>query len=431
MNRRQFLAGAGASLLAAPFVSLLGARPARGEPPRIADRLVLFFSPNGTVHEFWRPQGAGRNFSFPKGSILEPLAPHAADLVVCDGVDFVGIEGHPGGMCAMLTGSGGANDVGRGGSVDQYVASQIGGNSRFASLELGVQTSFGAFVARQTRMAFSGLGVPVTPEDNPQEAWKRLFSDVGQAGGGLARIAARRKSILDAAGGDLAALRARVGAGDRARLDQHLDSLRQLERSLATSAAACQAPPVPPALAPRANDSFPAIVRIQTDLLVAALACGMTRVASLQCASSAAQQVLGWEPVDAVESHHDLSHKDPADTEGIAAFVRCERWFCQQFVYLIERLKATPDAVRGGSLFDSSLVVWAKELGDGRLHTCFSVPFVLTGGANGFLRRGEYLVADHAPHQRLLTTLCHGMGLKNDSFGSPQYGTGPLDGVAA
>lgn len=432
IHRRQFLAGAGASLVMAPFASLLRPRPARAGNPKVADRLILFFSPNGTVHRFWRPTGGGAQFGFAPGTILEALAPHIKDLIVCDGIDFIGVDNHEPGMANMLTGGGTAQSVGGGMSVDQYVASQIGQGTRFPSLEFGVQTSaWGG--NRQTRMSYSGPGVYVTPEDNPVAAWKRLFGGLAMQGGGVDKVLARRKSILDLVRSEIGDLKGRIGAADRPKLEQHLDALRKTEQGLDGGGVGmgCTTPGAPVATDVYNYANLPAVGKAQLDLMVTALSCGLTRVASIQFAHTVAPQVLAWDPVDAREGHHELSHKNDSDAAGVAAFVRAERWFCEQFAYLLASLKKTPDPVRGGTLFDSSLVVWAKEMGDSRLHICQSVPFVLAGGANGYLKAGQYLKFGGAPHQRLLTSLCQGMGLMNQSFGDASKGTGPLDGIAA
>ena len=73
-------------------------------------------------------------------------------------------------------------------------------------------------------------------------------------------------------------------------------------------------------------------------------------------------------------------------------------------------------------------VVWAKELCDGRLHNCESVPFVLAG-ASGYLRVGRYLKVGGEPHQKLLVSICQALGVQTDSFGNPMYGQGPLSGL--
>jgi hypothetical protein len=438
LTRRQLTVGLGASLLCAPFLDLL-AKPARAASGKFADRLVLFFSPNGTVPRLWAPAGSGTNFSFPPGSILEPLAAHIPELVVCDGIDFIGVDNHEPGMRHMLTAGGTVTSVGAGASVDQFIASQVGGTTRFQSLEFGVQTSAWGAQA-QTRMSYSAPGVFVSPEDSPKNAFKRMFGGLvpaapGGASGGVDRLAKRRKSILDLVRADIATLRSRVGKEEQHKLDQHLEALRQTERGLvspgstgAGAGASCAAPAAPIDLDYASNENFPAIGKAQMDLLVLSLACGMTKVASIQWSHTVGPPVFSW--VGVSEGHHDLSHKDDSNTQGVADFVKTERWYATQFGYLLDALKATPDPSGAGTLLDTSLVVWAKELGDSRLHVGKGVPFILAGGANGYLKTGRYLKLGHVPSQKLLVSICRGMGLTNDSFGDPSGGTGPLTEIA-
>jgi hypothetical protein len=176
-----------------------------------------------------------------------------------------------------------------------------------------------------------------------------------------------------------------------------------------------------------ANANFPAVGKAQMDLMVSALTCGMTRVASLQWSHTVAPQVFTWLGVG--EAHHELSHKDDSNTTGLAALVKCERWFAEQFAYLLQSLKDRPDLEGGGSMLDSTLVVWAKELGDSRMHDCRSVPFIVAGGAQSPFRFGRYLRYSGVPHQKLLTSVCHAMGAPLDTFGDANRSNGPLDGL--
>jgi hypothetical protein len=430
LSRRQFHFGLGASLLAAPFVNLLrGAGTARAQSANRASRLIVFFSPNGTVHKHWRPTGSGTSFSFPAGSILEPLQGRKSDLVILDGLDFYGADNHEGGMAAMLTGGGGAGTATGGFSVDQYVASRIGGDTPFPSLELGVQTSaWGGSV--QTRMSYRGPGVFAPPDDSPVGVYGRLFGDVV---GDPVEVDARlqqRQSILDLVGSELDNLTKAVGTEEKVKLEAHLQAVREVERSLggvtAPGTGACNAV-APSNQAPLVNDNFPLIGKAQMDLMVAAMACGSTRVASIQWAHTVAPQVFSWLGIS--EAHHSLSHMDDGNTSGIQQFVAAERWFAEQFAYLLDTLAETPEPGGTGSMLQNSLVVWCKELGDSRLHSCKGVPFVLAGQAGGLLQTGRYLTFDHAPHTKLLVSICHAMGLDNGTFGDPAYGTGPLPGL--
>lgn len=426
IGRRQFTAGLGLSLLAAPWLRILQGE-AQAATADFARRLIVFFTPNGTVHHAWRPQGGESSFTFPAGSILEPLERHRSRLLVCDGIDFHGVSNHEGGMGAMLTGGGGAQSVSGGQSMDQFLARRIGGGLRLQSLELGVQTSaWGA--QRQTRMSYSAPGVFVSPEDNPRNAFQRMFGPLSSNTEALLR---RRQSVLDLVREELHELSQRVGHEERPKLEQHMEALRQTERRLVgdgnTAPPTCTDPKAPPALDTYSPANFPAVGRAQMDLLVTALACGMTRVGTLQWTHTVAPQVFTW--LGVAESHHELSHKGDSNPRGVADFVKCERWFTEQFAYLLDSLAARPDPESGGTLLDSTLVVWAKEMGDGRMHDCRSVPFVLAGGSRCYFRFGRYLRLGGAPHQKLLTSICHALGVPVASFGDASKGTGPLDGL--
>jgi hypothetical protein len=428
LGRRAFGAAMGASLVAGSFLRSLEAS-ARVGAGKTAKRLVVFFTPNGTVPRYWRPTGAGENFSFAAGSILEPLLPHAGNLIVCNGIDFAGFDNHAPGMAGMLTGNGTIDSATRGMSVDQFVASKLSGTARFDSLEFGVQTSaWGGQV--QTRMSYVKAGTFVTPEDKPVSAFKRMFGDVGSDPSQIDKILLRRRSILDAIKGDLADLYPRLSRQEQIKLEQHLEALRKNEKGTmgGMTGATCATPLAPTTLDPSANDNFPAIGRAQTDLLVTALSCGLTRVASIQWSHTVSPTVFKW--LRLTEGHHDLSHKDDSNTQGVADFVAAERWYAEQFAYLLTSLAALPEPGGMGTMLDNTAVLWAKELADGRLHDGKSVPFVLAGKAGGYWKTGRYLDFKGAPHQKLLVSVCQAMGLDNPTFGDASHGTGPLEGLA-
>jgi hypothetical protein len=265
----------------------------------------------------------------------------------------------------------------------------------------------------------------VPPDDDPASTLSRVFGAAFGDDAVLAKQKARRKSVIDLVSAELGDLRGRVGKDERSRLDEHLESVRKLELSVATGAS-CSAPAGVTGN-PQDNDSFPDVLKAQTDILTMALACGMTRVASLQCSHTVSPTVFSW--LGLSEGHHSLSHADDSNTQGVNDFVTAERWYATQFGYLLDRLRALPDPDGGGgTLLDGTVVVWAKELGDGRLHECKGVPFVLAGGG-GAIRTAQHLVVDGEPHQKLLVAICQAVGLSNPTFGDPSHGTGPLGGV--
>jgi hypothetical protein len=428
INRRQSLKSMGAALLCAPVYRLLS-EPARARAAIAPKRIIFWFSPNGTVHKHWRPAGGETDFSFAAGSILEPLAAHRDSLIILDGLDFVGTRGgsHEGGMEHALTGGGGP-------SLDQFMASQLGMATAFPSIELGVQTSaWGASI--QTRLSYNDKHQYVHPEDDPGAAYRRLFGGAGPTtssapSAGSAPVVDPRKSVLDVVRGELNALKKQLGAEEQIKLDAHLDSLRQIERRTAGAAAAggasCGGMQAPKIADPKSNEQFPEVGKLQMDILVAAAACDLSRVLTLQWTHTVSPTIFSW--AGASEGHHELSHKDDGNQAGVAAFVLAERWVTEQFVAFLERLKATPEADGSGTLLDTSTVVWVKELGDGRLHDFKSVPFIIAGGGNGYWNSGRYLKMDAVPHQKLLVSLGQSMGIAMESFGSDMV-TGALGGL--
>ena len=405
LSRRRLLATGASSILAAPFVRLLNA-PARAttDLPR-ASRLLVFFTPNGTIHNHWRPAGGESDFLFPAGSMLEALTPHRDQLLVLDGMDFSTGSNHEGGMAAMLT-AGGTT------SIDQVVAEHIGGESRFASLELGVQTSlWGGSV--QTRMCYRD-GTFVTPDDSPHNVFDRMFGDVGDP-----VLLARRQRLLDINRAEINDLRGRLGLEERHLLDAHLEGLNAVERAISGDSL-CESPVAPAYYDPMNNDNFPLVAQHQADLAVQALACGMTNVVTLQLSHTVGPTVFSW--LGQTDGHHSLSHSADTDATNVANFVACERWYAEQFAYLLDQMSATVDPAGGGSMLDTTVVLWAQELGDGRMHTCESVPWVIAGNGGGFFRPGRYLDLEGATHDGVLTSVAQAFGLELDTFGTGTAG---------
>ena len=271
VSRRALLQQGAAAVLAAPFLSLLSgtARAASGD----ACRLLIYFTPNGTVPDRWLPVGTGTNYSFAPGSILEPLSARTSDLLVVSGLNFHRADNHEPGMEAMLTNNGGDGDVGAGMSVDQYIAATIGNDTKFRSLELGVQTSaWGG--NNQTRMCYSGPKQYVTPDDSPLSVYQRMYGDLLQDPAEAARLLARRQSILDTSMAELNDLHARLGAAEKIKLEAHLDALRQVEQGL-TSSGLCDPGLAPNNFSTYDNDSYP-------DIAATYLAPDLVSVQSLQ-----------------------------------------------------------------------------------------------------------------------------------------------------
>jgi hypothetical protein len=424
--RRLFLRGAAGAALALPLLD--AALPQKAAASPFPKRLVIFFSANGTVTDAWTPSGIGTTFTL--GEILAPLAPHQDDLVVVQGVDGVSSYHGPGdgahwnGMGHMLTGTelvdGGDGTYWGGGiSVDQRVAEVVGAATPFPSLELAVEENPATVLSR---MSYLGAGQPVPPEPDPTAVFRRLFD------GQTPAQRAQRQSVLDAVKDDYASLAPRLGAADQQKIEAHLEAIRAAEKSiLATRPITC----APPDVGRDDLADIPAVGKDQMDMLVRALACDITRVATLQWSQAESMTHMTWLGIP--DAHHDLSHQPLADPTVHAKLSRINHWYASQFAYLLAAMKAVPEG--DGTLLDHSVVVWCNELSLGEMHSRRNLPYVLAGKCGGaittgrFLRYGSTQGEPAPPHNDLLLSLCHAMDVPDASFGNPAYCTGPLPGL--
>ena len=286
MNRRHLLAG-----LLAPW--LPGSRVAHaGEvPPR---RLVLFYTPHGTIYDAWRTTSGPDGLNF--GPILAPLARHRDSVVVLDGLrviaDSVGAP-HTKGFPLLWTASPLLEDKtfsrddgngvyyfgwNSGPSVDQAIADQLNLSLPYRSLEFGVRPG-GTHPGH--RMIYRGAAQPLAADSDPYQVYARLFGG-GSTIGELENTLARRQSVLDHVYGEIESFAGQVPLADRPKLDAHLQAIRDVEQSLSAPLSECEGPDVPKGLLPQRMTDVPQLLSAQLDLLASAFACDLTRIASVQ-----------------------------------------------------------------------------------------------------------------------------------------------------
>jgi hypothetical protein len=193
----------------------------------------------------------------------------------------------------------------------------------------------------------------------------------------------------------------------------------------------CAAPTVGTRLDVNATPNMPAVGKLQMDLLAAALACDLTRVASLQWTSAEIDQSFPWLNLPDV-LHHRTSHAGDSDAAAQEALTKINTWYAEQFRYLLERLASYKEGE--GTLLDNTVVFWGIEVGKGNNHAHRDLPFLLAGSCGGALRTGRFV--DHMaggasghPHNNLLVSLANAMGLPDKTFGDPAHCTGPLAGL--
>jgi Protein of unknown function (DUF1552) len=431
-DRRSLLRGLAATALLAPFAQL--PKRARAAAPK---RAMFVYVPDGCIPALWHPKGSETSFTLPEMSApLEPIKQH---LVFLEGLTmYSGGATHEGGIAKVLTGVSPQ-------SLDIFLGDKISADRPHRSLQLGVGTTFqngsGSF-------SYIGEGQTVNPDDDPLNAFSRVFGTVAGTGGDdTARALAKRQrqSVLDASLADLNALKARLGSTEKEKLDVHLDSLRELENRIsgnAMTSASCDISKFnktgfsvsPTDYYPKTyhkEENFKLMGQMQMDLAALALSCGSTNVVSLMWSHAVSPTHILETGV--TTGNHDASHYGSADSQMAKDFVKLKRWFMEQFVYLIQKLASTPDD--GGTLLDNTLVLLCSELGDSNLHDHDSVPFVLAGKAGGALRTGRYLsykgknAGENEPHSKLLVSVANALDVPIDSFGFTGKGKGPLSGL--
>ena len=402
VSRRLFLKGLTATRAAVtvglpPLVSMFNshgtayAADSAGRPDR---RFVLWFNGNGIPERYWIPDRTGSDYDMTP--CLAPLARLRNDVHVVSGLDNSAIvntafDGHSTAMSALMTCT---RFSGRGpgaASLDQVVARRFPFNERFRSLQVGVsQECFGG--AMQKNMSWAGPDRPLPPEEIPHRLFDRLF---GARDEGWVK---RKRSILDAIRADADVLRKDLPRDDSVRLDEHLSSVRDLERAITAL------PPEYRDVAPPGEDfdmkDWPRVAKIQSDLLAYAFATRQTRVASYMLTKCQGLARFPWLGHTSAR-HHDYTHKDgkaPGATgaEGQRILRDICRWHVEEFAYLVGKLKAIPEG--SGTVLDNSLLVFVHEHAEANIHKASGMIAVLAGSKDrmtaGLHTRSEGTVGD-------------------------------------
>ncbi|MFN9813750.1 MAG: DUF1552 domain-containing protein [Deltaproteobacteria bacterium] len=449
--RRLGFGSLAATTLAAPFVRGLGGGLV-AQDRDVPKRLLVFFTPNGTIREEWVPDGGETDFTFRR--ILAPLEAHRDRLLVLSGLDTLSTregpgDGHQKGMGHVLTGvellpgdtMGGCDTCppvswSGGISIDQLIAGHIAETvvRPYRSIEAGVLCGDSENV--WTRMSYRGASDPLPPESNPWALFTRLFGDPSVDLEATRRRATLRRSVLDHNRRDFERLRVELGREDRERLDRHLAMIRDLETRLGSGGAVgerCARPELGGMIDFTADANVGPLLDAQIDNLTMAFACDLTRVASIQCTNSVGN--IRFDAIGIPDRHHDLSHEGDSNAEAIDKIVRINTFYAERFAHLLERLSSIPEGSAGGTMLDHTLVVWVNELGRGNSHSLDDIPFVLAGnvpdamGAPTF-RTGRFLQFAERTHNDLWTRLAQAFGVEIERFGDPRHSGGPLEGLS-
>jgi hypothetical protein len=432
MDRRTVLRGAlrGAAVAVAlpPLEAMLHANgEALAAGPALPRRFGIFFWGNGVRLDKWTPKRQG-----PGWQLTEELAPLAAvkDYVsVVSGMHIkTGNErGHHAGCVGVLSGapmvsqphpSSGYASTFSAPSIDQVLADAWMGKTLFRSLELGIsrRVTDGEGTTLQY-LSHRGPDNPCPPEYEPGKAFDRLFGAVGPKRASLAAQRELGKSVLDVVAEDVQALRKQVGRPDVRRLDQHLESVRGIEKRLVTDwkrPPLCRLPDgrIEAEGEEGGKEPLEEINEAMCQLVGLALSCDLVRVFSVLFSGSVGGTVF-WQ-VGADRGHHQLTHDEPKDQPLVHA---ATVFTMKQLARLCETLRETPDGA--GNLLDRTAILASSDLTEGRPHSIKDYPIVIAGRGGGGLRYpGVHYRGEGENTSRVLVSLMRAMGMPSREFGS-------------
>ena len=433
LPRRTVLRGLGATL-ALPFLdAMVPAFSLRGRAAaRPVHRFQAFYVPNGMAMEHWSPKGEGAAFEL--SPILEPLQPYRNQMLVLSGIKANWNYIHAGASGSFLTGTtrGGRNEIEiiADVSIDQLLARHLGAETQVPSLELSMDApaNAGACTGNLScvythTLSWRSPTQPLPMEWNPRAVFERLFGDSGSTDW-KAREARlhQRKSILDSVAEKLASLKSDLGAGDRTKVDEFAEAVRDVERriqkaeeqwdiALPTVEQPQGAPPV-----------FEDHLALMLELQRLAFQSDLTRVITFMIGKE--QSARPYPQIGVPEAHHPLSHHNDIP-ELIAHMSKINRYHVELFSKYLARLRETPDG--DGTLLDHVTILYGSGISNSTRHSGDNLPLVVVGGGSGTLKGGRHLTYSDKPTMaNLLVTLMDKMGTPVEKIGG-STGKLPLD----
>jgi hypothetical protein len=413
LPRRTFLRGAG-TLLGLPLLDAMvpALRAERSTAAAPVRRLGFVMYPMGVDQARWIPKGEGVNY--PISEALAPLAPHKDKFIVLSGLssspDRTKADFHDRAIASFLTGcepTAGTIHVGI--SVDQVAAQQLGKETQFASLELGILpvNNFGG-------ICFKSATNPLPFETNPRSVFERLFGDSSRVDPvAAAERDAADSSRLDTVTARIADLKRRLGPSDRRKLDEYLESIRDVERRIQV---AMQKRPtdLPGAVRPAGiPESYGDHVKLMFDLQALALQADLTRVFTFMMATESC--LLSYPEIGVTMQHHEVSHHN-WEKEKLDALAKINVHQSELFAHLLARMDAIKES--GGSLLDHSLIMYGSTLSNPTMHSQRNLPIILAGGAAGRVTGGRHLSHEgEPPLTNLYLSMLDKVGVPTEKLG--------------
>ena len=433
LPRRTFLRGMGATvalpLLDAMIPSMTALAQTPANPVR---RLGFVYIPMGSTITSWTPPGEAGALT-ELSSTLSPLAPVMKHVTVVSNMELK--NAYPGthatSNAAFLSAAKAkwteSSDYFLGTTVDQIAAKQMGQDTQLPSLELAMdlmevvgQCDNGYACVYQNNLSWSSPTTPLPAEAHPRVVFERLFGEGGTSPERRAALS-RRASLLDWVRDDIARLQRQLGADDRTKVSQYLDSVREVERRIQKAEAQTLDSPLPDLDRPVGVPAeYADHAKLMFDLQVLALQGDVTRVITFQLARETSNRT--YSEIGVPDAHHPTSHHG-GDPEKLAKIAKINQFHVSLFGYFLEKLASVADG--DGTLLDHSLYLYGSGMGNPNIHDHVNLPILVAGGGGGKVRGGRHIkYAEPAPLANLHLTLLDRVGVRLDSFADS---TGKID----
>ena len=433
LSRRTVLRGIGAGVALPLLDSMVPARAAlRTTAARPTPRFAIVYVPMGAVMENWTPATEGAGFT--PSPILGPLAAMRDELIVVSGLDnqpAVALPGEPAGGHgriggAFLTGVHAkpteGTDFRAGVSIDQIAGAELGRETQLRSLEVGLETTelagacdVGYSCAYVNTLCWRTPTSPLPMESNPRAVFERLFGD-SESTDPAARAARRRRnrSLLDSVREGVVEQRRDLGTRDRARLDQYLEAIRDVEvRIQKAEAQSDRELPRFERPAGGVPERFEAYAKLMIDLQVLAFESDLTRVITFMIGKELSNRT--FPEIGVPDQHHPLSHHQN-NPERLEKLTRVQMFQTGLLAYYLERLAATADG--DGSLLDQITLLYGSGMSNSNLHIPLGLPILVAGGGAGTLKGGRHLrYPEGTPLANLYQTLLSKLGVPVERIG--------------
>ncbi|MFM1886311.1 MAG: hypothetical protein RL026_1468 [Pseudomonadota bacterium] len=422
LSRRTVLRGMGVSV-ALPLLDAMvpAATALANTAARPAPRMGFVYFPHGAIMKAWSPAETGRDYTM--SPILKPLEPFRDQMTIVSGLRNKGGESSdPHGIMAgtWLSCHGIRNrENDKGTTADQLAARLLGKDTPIPSIELtgeggnatcgqgSTGCGFGSTVSFRTPFQ------PLPMEDNPRKVFYQLFGQ-GDTGKERADILEETGSILDYVREEGARLQKRIGAADRARVNDYLESVREVESRIQKMASSDSARLELPNAPQGVPDDWGQHLDLLFDMIALSWQSNMTRVSSFMMAKEVSMRT--YPNLSITEAFHPLSHHQN-DADKIARLVRIQNYHTQVFAKFIKKLAGTQDG--DGSLLDHSIILYGSNMSNSDLHNNDPLPNVVMGRGYGRIKGGQHLrYPQDTPHANLLLTLLERAGLPYEDLGN-------------